>query len=315
MKNLNTKVLIIVLIVLAAVFVLSRIFRSPGLESNLRKTIVALDTAQVTEVRIQPASSRASEIRLVKEGKNWNVTSGKMKSATDINSVKSTLGTLHDLRTQRLATRKKEKWETYKVDDKGTHVTVFEGLNKIADLNVGKTGFAQGGGGGYGSAYTYVRLSDEDEVYTVDGFLESQFNRTFNDWRNKAFLRVNRDDITKITFKYPADSGFVLSKKDSVWMVDNEKADLPKVQSLLGQLSFKNMSEFADGFLAQSSAPFTLLIEGKNGMLASVEGWRDGDQWTMESTEQHGVYFSAANSTVKDFWLRKKNLFPAPARK
>jgi hypothetical protein len=152
-------------------------------------------------------------------------------------------------------------------------------------------------------------------VYTVDGFLESQFNRSYNDWRNKAFLRLNRDDITKLTFKYPADSGFVVTKKDSVWYVGNERADLNKTQNFLGQLAFKNLNDFADGFAEPGSAPFTLLIEGKNGMLASAEGWRDGDKWTMKSTEQSGVYFSATNSIVKDFWVGKKSFLSAQIKK
>jgi len=311
MKKLNTKILIIVLVVLAAVFALSRIFRSPGLEGNLRKTLVSVDTAKVTEVRIQPASNRTLEVKLIKEGKNWNVVSDKQKSVTDIGSVKSMLGQLLDLRIQRIASRKKEKWETYNVADKGTHITVYAGSKKVADMNVGKTGFVQNGAGRYGGAYTYVRLSDENEVYTVDGFLESLFNRTYNDWRNKAFLRVNRDDITKLTFKYPADSGFVVSKKDSVWFVGSEKADLSKTQNFIGQLTFKNLNDFADSFVAPGSAPFTLLVEGKNGILASVEGWRDGDKWTMKSTEQNGVYFSSSNSIIQDFWAGKKNFLPA----
>jgi hypothetical protein len=315
MKKLNTKTLIIILVVLGIGFALSRFFLAPGLESNLRKTLVALDTLVVTEVRIQPASNRTLEIKLVREGNNWSVTSDKQKSATDIGSVKSMLGMLGNLQTQRLASRKKEKWETYNVADKGTHVTVYEGSKKIADLNFGKTGFTQGGGGGYGSAYTYVRVSDENEVYTIDGFVDSHFNRSFNDWRNKAFLRVNFNDINKLTFKYPADSGFVVTKKDSMWMVGNEKAVANKVQSFLGQVSFKNVNDFADGYVEKNSAPFTLVIEGKNGLLGSAEGWKDGDHWTMKGTAQNGIYFSASNSLVKDFWVGKKNFIPATVKK
>ena len=313
MKKLSTKILIILLAVLVALFTLSRIFRAPGLESNLRKTLVSLDTALVSEVLIQPASNRTAEIKLIKNGKNWTVVSGKRESTTDHGAVKGMLGSLQNLRTQRLASRKKDKWETYNVGDKGTHVVFYEGSKKVADLNFGKTGFTPGGG--YGSAFTYVRLSDENEVYTVDGFLESQFNRSYNDWRNKAFLRVKVDDITKINFNYPADSGFVLTKKDSVWMVGSEKGDLAKVQNYLNQIASKNLNEFADGFVPERSSPFSLLIEGKNGILASVEGWKDGDQWTMKSTAQGGVYFSATNALAKELWTGRKHFIPARLKK
>jgi len=305
MKKLNIKILIAVLVVLTGVFVLSRVFRSPGLESNLKKSLVDIDTAIVTEVRILPAKDRANEIKLVKEGNNWNVATAKQKSLSDVGSVKSMLGMMQNLKIQRLASRKKDNWETYNVGDKGTYVSVFAGSKKVADLTIGKTGVAQGGEG-IRTVFTYVRLSNENEVYSVDGFIESHFNRDFNDWRNKAFLRVKSDLITKLTFMYPADSGFVLSKKDSLWFIGNEKADLAKVQRFTSPIAFKNLIDFAEGFVAPGAPPFTLTIESQNGILASVEAWKDGDKWILKSTEQNGVYFSAVNSLVKDFLVGKE---------
>ncbi len=211
MKKLNPKILIAVLVLLVGFFALSRWFRAPGLEGNLKKSLVSMDTATVTEVRILPAKDRASEVKLVKEGNQWQVLAAKQKSRADVGAVKSMLGVVRDLRPQRLASRKKDKWELYQVGDKGTNVALYAGAKKIADINIGKTGVAPGGSGGRGNVFTYVRASDENEVFAVDGYIEAHFNRSFNDWRNKAFLRVKKDDITKLTFRYPADSGFVVN--------------------------------------------------------------------------------------------------------
>jgi len=56
MKKLNNKILIGALVVLVGVFALSRWLRSPGLESNLRKQLLSLDTTNINEVRIKPAN-------------------------------------------------------------------------------------------------------------------------------------------------------------------------------------------------------------------------------------------------------------------
>lgn len=308
MKKVSNKILAVTLVVLFAGFVLARVFRAPGLESNLRKTLVQLDTAKVTAIHIQSAGQAASEIKLVKEGKDWSVVSNNQKSASDVSAVKSMLGVLSGLRTQRLASRKKDKWETYKVDEKGTHVAIFGGDSKIADLNVGKTGFSQGS---YGNgAFTYVRLSDEDEVYAVDGAVDSYFNKSFDDWRNKSFLRLKRDDVVKLTFRYPADSGFIAEKRDSIWYVANDKAEVNKIQKYLGQLASKNISDFAKSPDLQNEPSHTLVIEGKNGTLATVDAWRNAGKWILSSSLQKGVYFSADSTKFNQLFVGKKFFIP-----
>src|SRR5258706_5516071 len=225
MKKLSTKMLLIGLMVLVAIFVASRFFRAPALESNLRKNLLTLDTASVSEVRVLPSKEHTEELRLLRDGKNWKVINGKRSEPSDKAAIKSILEALGNLQAQRLASRKKEKWEDFKVGETGTHVSVYDGKGKkVADFHVGKVGFTPGAGGTYGASYTYVRLSDENEVYTVEGFLEPTFNNSFNEWRDKTFLKLNKDDITRLSFRYPADSGFVASKRDSVWYVGNELA-------------------------------------------------------------------------------------------
>lgn len=126
MKKFSNKILIITLVVLVAIFVLSRVFRSPGLESNLRKELVALDTATVTEVRIKP-KGQGSEVKLVRDGKNWKVTANGKQANAEAGTVESMLGVVMNLNAQRLISRKQEKWETFQVDEQSTHVSIYSG--------------------------------------------------------------------------------------------------------------------------------------------------------------------------------------------
>ncbi|MFM8832117.1 MAG: DUF4340 domain-containing protein, partial [Cytophagales bacterium] len=194
--------------------------------------------------------------------------------------------------------RKKDKWDTYQVGDGATQVSVLQ-AGKTTEISFGKSTYSQGG------AYTYVRLSKEDEVYAIEGFIDSHFNRTYNDWRNKTLLKLNQADISKITFNYPADSSFVLEKRDSVWFAGNVKAADAKVNSYVSQLSFKILNDFADGFSSAEKPTATLQIESKNGVLATVQGWKNGEQWILTSSTQSGVYFSCGQNVTKELMVGK----------
>lgn len=187
MKKINNKILAIGLVVLVGIFVLVRVFRTPKLESNIRKELVSLEVPKVTEVRL---SSPDSSIQLMKEEGKWNVVWGQNKYEADSGAVARMLQTIQLIEATRMISRKKEKWADFKVDSTGTHVSVYYGSNKEADFLVGSLGFNQnpGSGGQFGqgmSPYTHVRLSDEDEVYVVDGFLGGMIPTGLSSWRKK----------------------------------------------------------------------------------------------------------------------------------
>jgi len=306
MKKLNSKILLIVLISLVLVFVLSRLYRAPSLESNLRKELVSIDTSRVDEIRIL-TQKQEGEIKLARIGNNWKVTKAQLQAETDLGLVNSFLGSIKSIKPIRLATRKKEKWEEFNVGEKGIHATIYNSGKKLADIIVGKTGFSQSG------SYTYVRLSDENETYAVEGFLESSFNKSYNDWRNKTILKLKKDDIIKVTYQYPADSGFVIEKRDSVWYAANQIADKNKVDVLLNQLTYKSLNEFQDGFNSSNPSTVVVTIAGKAGNLAIIKGWKiEGQHWVINSSLQKDVYFSAPLLSIStDILISRNRLIPS----
>jgi len=311
MKKLSNKILLTGLVVLVGIFAASRFFRSPGLESNLRKNLLTLDTAKIDEIKILPSKERTEELRLVREGNLWKVIKGTRQEPASKSSVKNLLSSLN-MEAQQMVSRKKEKWEEFNVGNNSTHVTVFNEGNKLADFHVGKLGFTQSSGGGFGGSYTYVRLSDEDQVYSVDGFLEPTFNSTFNDWRDKTLSKLNKEDVIKLSFNYPADSGFVVEKRDSVWYTAADKVDPSKIENLLNLLAAKYASEFAEDFTPTSLPTATLQIDGKVGNLLRIEAWKkDEAEWILSSSHQKGIYFSVkGSSATKDVFVGRKKMLP-----
>jgi hypothetical protein len=310
MKKLNNKILILVLAGLAGLFALSRVFRSARLSSNVRTELLQVDTAAVTKALLYPVAEKGKEVLLTKEGNRWSVKVDSRVANTEQGSVNMALANFVKLKPLRLVTKKKEKWNEYSVADSGTRVKVFKGDEVVADIHIGRIGFNQSSDGQFnpGGVFTYVRLTNENEVYAVEGFLESSFNKGYNDWRDKSFLRLKKDLITELQFNYPADSGFVVTKKDKSWWIGGEQADSVKVNSYISQLEYKNATGFADDFLGGATT-VVLQIKGASGSLATVEGWKRTTDWALKSSLQPTIYFSSENmGLARNIFEDKNNL-------
>lgn len=310
MKKLNNKLLIGVFIGLVAVFALSRVFRASKRQSNIRAELLKVDTASVNKVLLYAAVEKGKEITLTREANKWMAKKEKSVAPTEQGSVNNALATLASLKPLRLITKKKENWKEYHVGDSGTRVQLYKGDVVMADIHIGRVGFNQSSDGQFnpGGIFTYVRLTNENEVYAVEGFLESSFNRSYTDWRDKSLLRVKKDQITEVQFLYPADSSFVLTKKEKGWWIGIEQADSTKVMNYLSQLEYKNANGFADDFLALGKADVSIQIKGAPGVLATIESWKRPTDWVLKSSWQPAVYFSSENSgLVKTLFEPKKN--------
>ncbi|MFZ9981030.1 MAG: DUF4340 domain-containing protein [Cyclobacteriaceae bacterium] len=314
MKKLNNKILIGILVGLVLVFALAKIFRSPGLQRSLPEVLVKTDTATVSAVHLYPAAGKGLKLEFSRKVSGWTVSNGQKEASADMGSVSTMLSYLVKLAPQKLITRKKDKWQQYSVGDSSTRVVVFSGKKVLAEFHVGRTGFGQPSGppnpygmGGYGASFTYVRNSDEDQVYTVEGFMESAFNRGFDDWRDKSFLRLKPEQITRIRFDYP-DSGFVAELKNSKWMVDGQAADSVEMKNYLNQLGFKNAQVFADDFKPVGKSDLSLTFEGSGGALATVKAWRRESDYVLNTSAQPDVYFSSASTALLSSLFERREM-------
>ena len=299
MKKSNNTILLVALIVLLGGYVLSRVFRSPSLESNLNEHLLTLDTSMISAIHINPASAKG-EIKLVRSGRNWEAQFNQSTSKVDIAQVKNALRSIREIHPERLVTRKKEKCQDYNVDTTGTNVKVYIGQNDPTEFWVGK---ASGGG-------TTVRLEGEDNVYEVKESLESSFNKPFSGWRDKTFLRVNPDAISKVIFEYPADSSFVLEKTGTKWIIGNSAADSTKVRTYLNRFRSQNLSEFADNFKSENLPVWVVTLYNNSTKTIELKGWNTEDnRWVVTSSIQPGVYFESDNTSLMDQLFAGKKRF------
>ncbi|MBS1544226.1 MAG: DUF4340 domain-containing protein [Bacteroidetes bacterium] len=308
MKRINNRLLIALLAGLVVLFFVVRYFRSSSLQGNLPANLTKIDSSLVTEIRIVPTRVR-EEVQLLRNGSKWELASGQFKGHLEEGAGYTTLRSLMSLRPQRLISKKREKWKDFGVSDStGTHVKVLAGKDVEADIVIGRTGFSASSGGVFsGSAYTFVRRFDETEVYAVEGFLESQFNRGFNHWRDKSFLRLKRDSVNRIDFLYPADSSFSMIKSEGRWMLNGAPADSSAVVTFVNSLEYKNIGTFATLRPAgESLVKIKFYKDAK--LLANVEGWPGSPDWVLRSTHQPDTWFSGEAVAIhKDLFRPRKS--------
>jgi len=297
MSKLNNRILITIVVVLLAIILGKKYLGSSG-DRNFKNNLVAVDTATVTRLVITSKANDRKPITITRTGADWEVTDGNIHDNASSGIVKGMLASLVKVKPLRLVTRDKSKWADQQVTDSlGTQVQAFADNQELANLIVGKFNFQQA----TRSMSTSVRLADSEDVYTVEGFLSSTFNRSFDDFRDKTFIKVKKSDITSITFQYPADSSFTLTKSDTHWQLGAMEADSAAVSKYLNGLANINMRNFANDFEpTQHDHPYQVTIDGNNMSSLVVTGFTTKDGLVVHSSLNDDVYFKQGTEKLFD---------------
>lgn len=303
MRKIDPWKLAVVLLSLILVFIAVRKFRSPRLEGNLPATLLKLDTAKISEIIITPAKDRNQPVRLTRSG-GWKLMKGEQALRLEQGAAASLLRVLTAFKPERMASKRKEKWDEFQVGDStGTRVQIMEGNSVEADVVIGRSGFGQTPTQSYGGpAFTYIRIQGEPEVYAIGGFLDAQFNRVLDDWRDKSFLRVKRDSITRVAFRYPADSSFVIQKTGGKWTMGGAPVDSMEVRSFLSGMEYRNATAFAPA-APEGSPVLSVTFEQGSKTLGTIEAWPSEGSWTVRTSHQPDTFFSLDAASRKDVFV------------
>lgn len=124
---------------------------------------------------------------------------------------------------------------------------------------------------------SYVRRSEDKEVYAVNGFLALNFNRDFNAWRNQTILDLNTSKLSRIIYDYPSDSGFIATKAETGWMVAGLQADSIAVSQYLTRIARQRSADFADGVSSVVAPDYQLTFEGENMSPVQLSAYNQAD--------------------------------------
>ena len=319
-NKLNIKTLLMLVVLLLVMVLAMYYFDAMKGERTFRSELVSIDTSKVDEISFFPLNNIEKNIDFVKTGNTWQLKLNDKLVKADPRVVVNLLATLINLKPERVAATDKSQWDKYEVgDSSGIIVRVKQGGEIVSDLIIGKFSYQQPKGGvqqqnpnqqARGKMTSYVRLNKEDEVYAVEGYLKMNFTMDFNNYRDKALVDVNKDDITTVMFDYPADSSFKLHKQNGEWMLDGMPVDSVKAASYISIISRLMSYDFVADVQHSDTPEYKLTIEGNNFTSVVINAFPADttNQFIIKSSANPDGSFSGAKSdlTGKIFAGRSK---------
>ncbi len=290
---MSNKKLLIVLAILAVIAIIVYFPSGSKTERSFKTSLVDIDTSAVTEIIISPKSMNGKSYKIFKEGTGWKITLENGKTATVPNDkAKRLIEQILTIKPKRLAGRSKAKWSEFEVDSSATRLVVKEGGSTTLDIMIGKFLFQQPR-----SVSTYVRLSDDNDVYLVDGFLSMSFNQKPNSYRDNIVVKGDHNIWDKLIFNYPADSSFQMNKVDGKWISNNTKLDSAKTEKYLSRLSRLTNSNFIDNFDPKLTSPkYELTISAHDSTIATVYGYQVDSLFVINSSMNKESYFDGTKN-------------------
>jgi hypothetical protein len=318
-KRFDNKRILYILAGLMVVLALTILIKIPKERATLKDKLIELDTANVYKIIFQPRGKEEDSFEFIKNKGKWNVQQNKIVSTPEKDAVENILQEVQNIRPKSLEAVDKSRWKDFNLTDSlATRVQLMNEKGKIlADLMIGKFTYnpvndpysrsdpnsVQG--------TSFVRLYNEKKVYGVDGFLSFSFSGKFDDYRDKSFLKLKREDVTKISFVMPADSSFILKKKDSVWHAGDRVCDSLSIANYLNAISYLNGQDFRDNFKPVVNPLCDLLIEGNNLLNISVKCYSgEGEnEYILNSSLNPDVYFSSKKDGLFEKLFKSEKYF------
>ena len=322
-KRFDNKRLLYLLAGLIVILFLTVVIKIPKEKATLKSSIVEFDTSDVSKIILNNRISNGNTVEFNRSNDKWTVKQGKIVSATQEGAVQNMFSEVLNIKPQSLAAINESKWKEFDLTDSlATRIKFLNSNGKIlVDLMIGKLDFkkADKPNGGYSGnniqMTSYVRLYSGKEVYAIDGLIPFSFNIKFEDWRDKTFIKANKNDITNIHFIFPADSSYNLGKKDSVWYAGSQRADSLSVANYLNSLGLINGKDIKDGFKPVLNPVYQMLVEGNNLINFSIKCYEGDsiDEYVLNSSLNPEVYFTSKKNGVFDRLFKPQSDFQKKA--
>lgn len=256
----NKHLVIIFIMLLVAVYFSRKQFGKR--ERSFESVLIEADTASISSVVFQTPGE--TEFSLIKESGKWILTDGRRNVAAEPEPVRQLLAALMKVETQQVVAKDKSLWSVYGVDEAhATRVRLYEKGRLTEDFLLGNEDLDAASQ----STIAFMRISDENAVFVVDGFQMSHVGKTFNSYRNRLLLRMKREmEMTGFRWESP-DTTLVFERSTNGWTLGATVLDSMTVEDYLN--TFRNISaeDFADDFddvEAEDKLHKKLVIKGKN---------------------------------------------------
>lgn len=307
-KKKNNRVLLIVFAVLLVAVGLNELIKSSKGERSFRKDIVGIQANDIKKISIFPKNAGNRTVDVFLEDTVWKLKFDGKMFAADQELIKGIADELANMVPERLIANKRELWKDYDITDStGVKVVIYGQKSDKTEITLGRFSYNQA----TRKPCTYVRVNSEKEVYAVEGYLSMTLNREINSLRDKNIYRGNQNDLTQISFSYPADSSFTLTRQENRWTINGAPVDSTLMAGYLGTISYLTGSDFRDDFIpaAVTLEPVKVVLTGTNMNPVEIKAFRDAKGTVLNSSENKTSYFSGEQGGIFLKIFRGKDFF------
>lgn len=288
-RIIGIRSLAVVFAVLLVAVVLVKIEDNRKGDRTFNSELTSFMTNKVTAIELTPKQGAEKMLRFEKNNNHWNIVLGGKILKADDNVVVRMLSAISQLKARSLVSSSEKKFDEYGVaDSSGTHVVVYQGKEKLADLTLGKFTYSKPH-----NLTTYVRLIPGNNVYAVEGYLPLLFNRKVDEYRDHRIVHMVTSDMTKLAFSYADGKSFTLVNEDGQWKVNGVTADSAKVAGYLQKLGNLKGTTFSDKGKANSAPIATLDITRKDEQpIVTVTAYQEGKEQLINSSQNPSALFN-----------------------
>lgn len=260
MKGLRS---FIVLLVVAAGLGLYLYYDSkhePGSDKKQEKVFAGVQSDKIERVSVKSVSGDQTTIE--KQGNAWRVIQPAAMPAdeAEISGITSNLASVE---VQRVVDDKATDFKQYGLDPARIEVG-FKFAGKDRKLLIGQktpTG-----------ADLYARVPDQPRVFLVPSYLETTFNKSSFDLRDKTILKIDREKVDHMEIETP-ERTLKLAKQGADWRLTapvDARADFGAVEGIVGRLNTTPMKSIVRGATGETGETGDLKEYGLDTPSATV---------------------------------------------
>jgi hypothetical protein len=228
--------LVVILIALGAYLYFVESKKPAGSDADKKEKAFTVEADKIEEFTLKSESGERTTLR--KNGADWQIVqaAGVKPDSSEVSGITSNLSSLE---VQRVIDENPTDVTEYNLTQPRVEVT-FKAAGKEHKLLIGRKTPP--------GSDLYARIDDQKRVVLIPSYVDTTFNRTAFDLRDKAVLTVNRDEIGSLGVTTPS-SSMRFEKSSGEWKLAQPvaaRADFSAVEALVSRLTTLQMKSIAD---------------------------------------------------------------------
>jgi hypothetical protein len=229
-------VLLVILIGLGAYLYFVESKRPAGESGPEKEKVFGVDSEKIEEIAVRSESGERTTLRKSGEG-GWQIVAPAQGQA-DVSEVSGLLTNLSTLEVQSVVDENPPDLKEYGLAQPRVEVT-FKADGQEHTLQIGQKTPP--------GSDLYAKRGNANRVFLISSFLDSTFNRTTFDLRDKAVVKVDRDKLDAVDVNAGGRS-LRFAKSGGEWRIAQPvegRADFSAVEGLVGRISGLQMKSVA----------------------------------------------------------------------